>query len=284
MYIIDEVCQVMTHIKNFFYTHPVFRYETFSEFMTGQGIESSSSWRKMLQYHIQTGNIVLIRRGLYGVLNPMTDSKTNFYIDPFLVAGQVVENSILAYHTALELHGIAYTTFEILTFLTQKQVRPFSFQSQKYQAIHPPGILLKKSKENFLVETIIRSGLEIKVTGLERTIVDIIDRPNISGGWEEIWRSLENLVILDLDKLIDYSILLDNTSTIAKVGFILDTLTTIHSIDKKKLNRLLKYIPKQPCYFERSKRKEGSLIKKWNLIVPDKILNQTWKENYETAI
>ena len=274
----------MTNVKKFFYTHPVFRYETFAEFMTERGIVLPNSWRKSLQYHVNAGNIVLIRRGLYGVLNPMMDNKTAFYIDSFLVAGNAAEDSVLAYHTALELHDIAYTTFETLTFLTHKYVRPFNFQSQKYQAIHSPGVLLKKSEENFAVETIVRAGMAIKVTSIERTIVDVIDRPGISGGWEEIWRSLEHLVTFNMSKLIDYLLLLDKASIVAKVGFFLDTLTTARGIDKGALNQLLEYIPKQPCYLERNKSKHGNLVKKWNLIVPDKILNQTWEENYEVNV
>ncbi len=211
-------------------------------------------------------------------------TKETFYIDPFLVAGIAAEDSVLAYHSALELHDIAYTTFETLTFLTRKHLRPFNFRSQKYQAVYPLERLLKKSKENFAVETIVRSGMTIKLTSIERTIVDVIDRPEISGGWEEIWRSLEHLVTFDMNKLKDYLILLDKAILVAKVGFFLDTLTTIHGLDKEALNQLLAYVPKQPCYLERGERKPGNLVKKWNLIVPDRVFNQTWEEKYESDV
>lgn len=274
----------MTDLKKFFYSHPVFRYETFAEFMTERKIVLPNSWRKSLQYHVRAGNIVLIKRGLYGVLNPMMDNKNTFYIDPYLVAGVASEDSIIAYHTALELHNVAYTTFETLTFLTKKHMRSFSFQTQKYKAIQPPNVLFKRTKDNFAVETITRSNVMIKVTNIERTIVDVIARPEISGGWEEILRSLEHLVVFNVRTLIDYLMYLNNASIIAKVGFFLDMLITAQGIDKVELNQLLKYIPKQPCYLERSKREKGCLVKKWNIIVPEKVLKCTWEENPDVNI
>jgi predicted transcriptional regulator of viral defense system len=45
-------------------------------------------------------------------------------------------------------------------------------------------------KENYGVVRLDRSGMEVNVTSLERTMVDVLSRPDLSGDWEEIWRSL----------------------------------------------------------------------------------------------
>ena len=60
-----------------------------------------------------------------------------------------------------------------------------------------------------------RQGLEIHVTSLERTVVDVLDRPNYGGGWEEIWRTAEHISILNMDKIIRYADLLNNATTIS---------------------------------------------------------------------
>ncbi len=44
-----------------------------------------------------------------------------------------------------------------------------------------------------------RAGIEFRATGLERTLVDLHARPDLGGGWEEIWRSLESVEYFDLD-------------------------------------------------------------------------------------
>jgi hypothetical protein len=49
--------------------------------------------------------------------------------------------------------------------------------------------------------------MELRVAGLERTLVDVLDRPDLSGSWEEIWRSLESVEFFDLDKVVEYALL-----------------------------------------------------------------------------
>lgn len=40
-----------------------------------------------------------------------------------------------------------------------------------------------------------RSGVNIKVTSLARTIVDVLDRIDLAGGWEEVWRVLDTVTV-----------------------------------------------------------------------------------------
>ena len=52
--------------------------------------------------------------------------------------------------------------------------------------------------------------------------MDVLDRPRHSGGWEEIWRSLESVEFFDVERVVEYALLLDNATTAAKVGFYLE--------------------------------------------------------------
>jgi predicted transcriptional regulator of viral defense system len=106
-------------LKSFFEVHPVFRYEEFSEFMTTQGTPRPASWRQQLSYHQKTGHLIHIRKFLYAV-KPMISQE--HWVDPYLIASRATADAIIAYHTALELHGIAYTTFNEFTFLSNRQV------------------------------------------------------------------------------------------------------------------------------------------------------------------
>jgi predicted transcriptional regulator of viral defense system len=68
-----------------------------------------------------------------------------------------------------------------------------------------------------------RLGQQVLVTSLERTLVDVLDRPYLCGSWEEIWLSLESIEYLDMDQVLKYAFLLANSTTIAKLGFFLET-------------------------------------------------------------
>jgi predicted transcriptional regulator of viral defense system len=123
-----------------------------------------------------------------------------------------------------------------------------------------------------------RSGSELRVTSLERTLVDVLDRPDLTGSWEEIWRSLESVEFFDIEQIVEYVLLLENATTAAKVGFFLGQHKEPLMVDDVHLQPLRKLRPRQPHYLMRGKRKGGRWVKEWNLMVPDEILNQSWAE------
>jgi predicted transcriptional regulator of viral defense system len=141
-----------------------------------------------------------------------------------------------------------------------------------------PQTLLRKGKENYGVVQMDRVGLEIRVTSLERTLVDVMNRPDLSGTWEEIWRSLESVEFFDLDKVVEYALLLENATTAAKVGFFLEQHRETLMVDDAHLKPLRDLRPKQPHYLERRRRKAGRLATGWNLVVPTEVFERTWAE------
>jgi predicted transcriptional regulator of viral defense system len=126
-----------------------------------------------------------------------------------------------------------------------------------------------------------RAGLGVRVTSLERTLVDVIAQPDFAGGWEEIWRSLETIPLLDVDNAIDYALLLDNATTISKVGFFLEQHKENFGVSEKHLKRLEKKTPQGYHYLNRSQRMRGIMMKRWHLIVPENIVTRNWEEPHD---
>ena len=50
-----------------------------------------------------------------------------------------------------------------------------------------PPPLLAKGEAMFGVVRHDRTGVAVRVTNHERTLVDVLDRPELTGSWEEIW-------------------------------------------------------------------------------------------------
>jgi predicted transcriptional regulator of viral defense system len=123
-----------------------------------------------------------------------------------------------------------------------------------------------------------RDGVTVRVTTLERTLVDVLDAPRHGGGWEEIWRSLESVEFFDLDAVIDYAFKLESAVTVAKVGFYLEQHREVLMVEDAHLDRLRERAPRHPMYLERGKREPGKLRSRWNLVVPERILNRSWAE------
>lgn len=263
-------------IKAFFDTHPVFRFEEFANFMRERGIDRPATWRQQLSYHYKQEHLLRIRRLLYAVKH--SSSLEGEWIDPYLIASKATSDAVLGYHTALELHGVAYTTFEELFYLTSRLNKSFTYQGQKFRPISFPKSLIKKSKIEYGIDVITRNGIKIKVTCLERTIVDVLDRPDLAGGWEEVWRSLDHVMNFDPKKLVEYALLLNNATTIAKVGFFLEGLPSHLAVSKNYINQLLPHIPVKAHYMNRNRHEKGKYIEKWHLMVPLDILERRWEE------
>jgi len=262
-------------LSDFFARHPVFTYEEFASFLDADGPRSVKTRDSLLAHHMKRGRILRVRRGLYASV-PFGAIPETFPVDTFLLAGKMAEDAVLAYHTALEFHGKAHSVQERFVFLTSRAIRPVNFRGYEFRGVRFPNALVRKEQEFFAVDTAERAGLTVRVTSLERTLVDILDRPSLGGGWEEIWRSLESVEFFDMEKVLDYTLLLDNASTAAKVGLYLEQHQDELMVEDAHLDRLRQHIPKQPTYMVRNSK--GCLVKKWNLIVPSQVLDRLWED------
>lgn len=267
-------------IQTFFTQNPIFSYKDFSEFLSSQGTQKKNAHNAALKYYLKTGRIIHIRRALYATASVFSNQNTPT-VDPYLIASKIADDAVLAYHTALELHGVAYSIFEDFTYIASHPPRPFRYALHTFRGIPTPKILRDKHKENFGILTIKYEGLNIKVTSLARTIVDALARPELTGGWEEVWRSLESIATFDVAEAVQYTLLLENATLAAKVGFLLEQRSAALAVENTYLEQLQKNIPSKPHYLERSRRRSGELISKWNLIIPSEILSKSWEEPYE---
>jgi predicted transcriptional regulator of viral defense system len=260
----------------FLASHPVFRVEELSAMWNGK----PNKWtlKATLAYHRKQGHIILVRRGLYAAVPPGASPDT-CPVDPYLLASKVADDAVLAYHTSLEVHGKAHSIFEWFRYLTSRDTRPLVFRSNRFEGSRPPAALRARRQEDFGVKTVERSGVPVRITSLERTLVDVLDRPDLSGGWEEIWRSLESVEFFDLAQVVEYALLLENATTASKVGYFLDQHRKALMVEDDHLEPLKSRRPKRPHYMDRSRRDKGQLVPEWNLIVPVYVANRSWEES-----
>jgi len=261
----------------FFRKHPVFTGEELAKYLSSPGEVGARAGEALLAYHRKTGRVVRVRRGLYAVI-PRGADPESYPVDPFLVAAKLTPDAVLSHHTALEFHGRAYSVREYFTYSASRPLPPLKFRAHVFRGAKFPGALRRAGKESFGVSAAERAGLEVRVTSLERTLVDVLDRPDLSGSWEEIWRSLESVEFFDLDKVVDYALLLGNATTGAKVGFFLEQHREPLMVEDRHLKALNDLRPRQPHYLDRTRRKSGRFMSKWNLVVPREVSERAWGE------
>jgi len=264
-------------LNEFLSQNAVFTVAELDRFLSRIGSGNPNTRKSLLTYYHKKGRIIHVRRGIYAAI-PLGSDPESYPVDPYLVAAKTTTDAVISYHTALEFYGKAYSAFTRLLYATKSKSLPFRFQSHEIRGVGVPPPLKKKGQDMFGVNTHNRSGVELRVTSLERTLVDVLNRPHLSGSWEEIWRSLESVEFFDLDQVAGYTLLLENATTAAKVGFFLEQHKETLMVDDSHLQPFLKLRPKQPHYLMRSRRGGCRWVKNWNLMVPIEILNKSWGE------
>jgi len=83
----------------FFEKNPVFTQDEYRQFLISQGTTNSNTQREILAYHLKKHNIVRVRRGLFARI-PIVfrHSAESFPVDPYLIAGRITKDAVIAYH------------------------------------------------------------------------------------------------------------------------------------------------------------------------------------------
>ena len=257
-------------------THPVFTHE---EYVAAYGRHPDRSRRtadSLLLQHTKAGTILRVRRGLYAAIPPGATPDT-FQVDPFLLASKLAPDATVAYHAALQFRGKSYSIWNRFTVLSRAHVRALTFQGSEFATVRPPRALAQLPDLGGGIVSEPYAGGAVRVTTFERTLVDVLDAPDLGGGWEEIWRSLEMVEYFDLDAVVAYALKLRSSVTTARVGFFLEQHREPLSVEERHLHALRELAPRQPSYLER-RREAGRLVKSWNLVVPERVLNRAWAE------
>jgi predicted transcriptional regulator of viral defense system len=265
-------------VRQFIDTHSVFTYREFALAHDGDVPSARQTRDALLSQYVQTGRLVRVRRELFVTVPPGIDLATAA-ADPMTVAAKMATDAVLAYHTALEYHGAAYAIHSRLTYLTSVGQRALVFQGITYAPVPFPRLLVNGHQENMMVDEGFRGTTLVRVTSRERTLVDVLDRVSLSGGWEEVWRSLEVMTSLDLESVVTYALALGNATTIAKVGFFLEQHAEQFAVDSGVLERLRTGVPRGLHYVDRGRASAGRLVEQWHLIMPVTVLDRAWEED-----
>ena len=151
---------------------------------------SERSMQVKLKALTENGRIEKIKNGLYATVNSLTG---DIFASRFEIASALFENTCVAYHSALEFHGLGNQMFSEVQVFTEKRYNPFVYNGLEYKffSYTAKGGIMR-----------LEQNAEIVVTDLERTVVDCIDRIDLAGGLEELVTALNGITHLDEQALL----------------------------------------------------------------------------------
>ena len=172
-------------------------------------IKSKTYAMTILRGYIDESLIVKIRRNLYGVTNLATK---HIEANRYEVASALTPTAYVAYHSALEFYGVANQVFNIMYVASESRFNSFEFDGLSY--------IYAKSPTNVGIKTPIMS-YGIRVTSLERTVIDCIDRIDRCGGSEEMLQCFGMIMHVSEAKMMEVLASYDKATLYKKVGFVL---------------------------------------------------------------
>ena len=216
----------------------------------------------MLTQHLQAGNIRRIARGVFASV-PKHAVAAKWSVDRFLAASRLRRDAVIAYHSALELHGYAYTEGHDVQVIAKGEPGVFEADNFACRFIRPRGFIPPDG-----VAVIDRLGQDLRVTMIERTIADLFDRYDLAGGAEELFNSLDLVVRVDAATLVRYARELGKATAAGALGYWLERDQQRLAVPDSALKDLRTLAPSQARYALGAKSGEGRAARGWNVILP----------------
>jgi predicted transcriptional regulator of viral defense system len=225
----------------------------------------------MLAQHLKAGNIRRIARGVFASVPKHANAET-WSVDRFLAASRLRPGGVIAYHSALELQGYAYSESFDLQVVASGQPAVLAAEGFACRFIKTPAPYSDAD-----LTTVDRLGQSVPVTTLECTVADLFDRPDLAGGTDELISSLDLIGRLDPDRLITRLAALRNATAAGAAGWWLETRRDQLGVSADALDRLQTLAPKQNRYALGAVSSAGRLAARWRVILPEAVLNPAFE-------
>lgn len=223
---------------------------------------SPGSLKVLLSRMEKEGWVERIEKGKYLII-PLGAEKGRYTINEFVIGYEIVKNAAIAYWSALNYHGfteqIPNTVFIQTT--SRKKEPKIEIFGVRYR------IVRVTEKKFFAQQKIWIDDAEIWITDPEKTIADCLDKPQYCGGIVEVAKALQNEDEIDLDKVIEYAIKMENSAILKRLGSLCDRLAIPVKIPQD-------YLTKGYPLLDPSIHRKGKANRKWKIIenVDEKII------------
>lgn len=287
----DKATQTLSNVhgkacETFFKRHTVFTAEAFHAHLAVHGTKpSAQQCIRILREYVEAGRLHPLRLGAYLTRTAARSLDQEPVTNLIQIAAHMTPDAVLAYHTALECYGLAYSVWFHALYAARNPANPLRLATGLVRGTPFPQTLKTARIEH--LETALTPKNGLRITTVERTLVDIADRPHLGGDWSEVARGYGNAASVvhfgrplpDVQRMVAYALRLDHAFTCAKVGFLLDLYKTEWDLDSALLQPLIKACPRQARPLDpRYTDMPASLVTPWNLIAPLWVQQRTWED------
>ena len=222
--------------------------------------DNENAAKELLRRYKQEGLISQIRRDLYVSTDLVTKNSS---ASKYEIASQINSSSYLSYHAALEYHGLAHQIFYEMQVSSKERFNNFEYDGVSY--------IYAESKSDAGV-VVPPADTLIRVTDLERTVLDCINQIDRSGGLEEMIDCFALITYVNENKLEDYLKLFNKQTLYQKTGFVLSYFQkemklsdAFFELCKSKIGKSIRYMT--------DRLESNTYFSEWKVYAPKNILS-----------
>lgn len=247
----------------------IFRRALVNRFITldeARLITKNDKTARMIIYRLsKQGRLVRVKAGLYAAIPIEMEDVDSYEVNRYLLADRLDSPcGAIAFHSALEVHGVAYSHHDTVHYLIERRSTSFQFQNIIYRPVWTENI--------FGIMNTYVDDLLVRVTDKERTFLDCLRRLDMCGGLEEYMKSVEGFTLMSAPKILDYLERFNEQSLYQRAGYVLTYLKNKIKVPEDLLAVLRDRVGSNKYYLVPERRHSGGrLMKEWNVFVPRNI-------------
>ena len=160
-----------------------------------------------------------IQRGLYLFIPAERGERAIPPLNPFLVAGRLLEPYYLSYATAAAHYGLTTQMRPVIFIAATKRKKQLKWRNSTFKFV------TLSAKKFFGYTTSKVQDTDVQIAELEKAVVDCLDKPRYAGGIGEVAMILHAaLRKADRAKLVDYATRMGSSALIQRLGFLSDVI------------------------------------------------------------
>lgn len=235
--------------------------------------KNDKQYDNWIMRQVHSKKIVKVRNGLYVRIDAIDYALTT----KFEIATKIADDAFISYHSALEYYGVTNQVFNTLTVGSKKRFNNFTFNNIDY--IRKPI--------NVDVQIMYITTAAVRITSLERTIIDCLDNIDEGGGIDEILNALDQIRVLDENRLLETLKAYDSVFLYQKVGYVLEKFNDKYMLSEMFFDECKSHLTNQIKYFLRDEFNDIEFVSKWKLMAPKNLkshINGGYQWNFQGNI
>lgn len=237
---------------------PVFTIEDVKKYVDNEKTAYTQLYRLMKKDRVRK-----IRKNIYSVLNMTTGQ---LVATRYQIACAITDTAYISHHSAFEYYGLANQVFYEVNVSSESKFNHFEYDHVTYKYV-----------ASRMIEGVFeaKNTTGVRITDMERTVVDSIRDFNKIGGFEELLNCLEAIQYLDEKKLKRYLDIYNTQGLYQRVGYILDHYRKEMQLSKDFIEYCKSKKGKSRRYLLDEAKADSSYNREWELMVPKGLFEKT---------